>query len=124
MTPAELEAKLGSLGVFEELIMSKGIILRELVNDDASGVLDAHQFLAHIKLSSANGTSRDSVETLLKGILELVQAKGVAIDEAFRHFDTDGMAAFSSEFELAFLFEGFDSIPTGAHKSQSSQQIR
>ena len=111
MTPAELEAKLGTFGVFEELDHEQvRTVLKRAIKDDASGVLDAHRFLAHIKMDNAG---EESVETLLKAIMELVQAKGVAIDEAFRHFDRDGDGCISpSEFEIGLSqLEGFEKIP-------------
>jgi Ca2+-binding EF-hand superfamily protein len=115
MTAAEVEAKLGTLAVFEVLsheqvrqILSRALQVRP------EGTIDGPGFLQHIRVSAAGALGgKDSVETLLRGILELVQAKGVAIDEAFRHFDTDGDGTIShSEFERGLSqLEGFDSIP-------------
>lgn len=115
MTAAEVEVKLGALGVFEQLSHDQvKQVLARAMKVRPEGTIDGPGFLQHVRVSAAGSAGgKDSVETLLRGILELVQARGVAIDEAFRHFDTDGDGTIShSEFERGLSqLEGFDSIP-------------
>jgi Ca2+-binding EF-hand superfamily protein len=127
-TYAQVEQAFRSLGVFTELSHPQVKYILSKMDVRGSGLISAAQVLTYLGIpyrASDLPSQRESTydydtndgqpvidtEYILKLLLQKAQSNGVQIDQAFRHFDTNGDGQISREelitgMEKLELFEG------------------
>jgi Ca2+-binding EF-hand superfamily protein len=89
------------------------LILRKLEKKNKINLIDLFRRLGVVNVNSANDHSTNNAEGLLRLLLERIQKNGLPIEEAFRHFDSDGDGIVSEEELLEGLekLNIFENIP-------------
>jgi len=100
----EVEAAFSMVGVYKEVSHDQVRAVLKKLDTKASGRLSAAQILTYLGIAFkaadlSDNTSQSAAveeevpldaEGLIRMLLEKVQSNGVAVDEAFRHFDKNG----------------------------------
>lgn len=122
----EVEAAFSMLGVYKEVSHEQVRAILKKLDVKASGKLSAAQVLTYLgipfKAGDLSGVSAAATmeayqevdaESLLRMLLDKVQSNGVAMDEAFRHFDVNGDGSITRQEFVQGLtkLRIFDNVP-------------